>query len=61
MACLQTLAAPPIFFYLLQKWVYLHKTTKQPINLKLQPIHLTTELFGPLITAKLTLLVYDLG
>ena len=30
-----------------------HETIKQPISLKLQPIHLTTELLGPLMTAKL--------
>ena len=49
----ETLVATLTLFLLLQKWAHSHETIKQPISLKLQPIHLTTKLLGPLMTARL--------
>ena len=40
-------------FLMLKKWAHSHETIKQPFNLKLQLIHLITELLGPLMTARL--------
>ena len=42
------------FIFIAAKWEHSLETVKQPINLKLQLIHLTTELLGPLITDRLS-------